>query len=64
MYTPFLSGVIGTRPAQLTHWAAAGVAALVLAGVIDLEKGWRRRRGLRAADPSSTPPSCPTRAGD
>ena len=44
MHAPGLSDVLRTHPATLAEWAFAVAAALVLAGVVDLEKTWRRIR--------------------
>jgi magnesium-transporting ATPase (P-type) len=47
MYLPFLSGVLRTRPAGGTEWILAVVAALLLAGVVDVQKWMHRARAPR-----------------
>jgi magnesium-transporting ATPase (P-type) len=47
MYLPFLSGPLRTQPAGALEWIVGAVAALLLAGAVDLEKWARRARALR-----------------
>ncbi|MFO0585775.1 MAG: HAD-IC family P-type ATPase [Anaeromyxobacter sp.] len=55
MHLPAVAGVLHVAPAEATEWVAALLAALALAGVVDLEKALRRRLARRGASPAREP---------
>jgi magnesium-transporting ATPase (P-type) len=57
MYLPFLSGALRTQPAGAAEWVVALVAALLLAGAVDLEKSIRRRSSARTSQRQEKPGS-------
>jgi len=54
-YLPAMQAVFGTASVDAGAWARAGLAALAILALVELEKLWRRRTSAVDVRPSGAP---------